>query len=245
MKKMNLGAADTPKENVITLYHGSPNKVVTPTYRLGEDKHDYGRGFYLTPEAELAKEWAISTHPQRGGWLHTYTLDCSDLKILDFESFSKNKALYWVAELLRHREPDEFSRDRNYDVYRKYLLKQFDVDSEKYDVVRGWRADDSYFKIVTRFLSDGLAVPLLEEALRLGTLGVQYCCRSQAAFEALEPCGEAVSVGAKYAQLYVDRDSAGRAAFQELCDSPANSVLSDRVVLSTLIKAYLRAGGKL
>ena len=32
----------------ITLFHGSPCKSVTPEYGLGNDKHDYGRGFYLT-----------------------------------------------------------------------------------------------------------------------------------------------------------------------------------------------------
>ena len=41
----------------ITLFHGSPYKSVTPEYGLGNDKHDYGRGFYLTANVELAKEW--------------------------------------------------------------------------------------------------------------------------------------------------------------------------------------------
>ncbi len=25
------------------LYHGSPNKIVTPTFGLGQDRHDYGK----------------------------------------------------------------------------------------------------------------------------------------------------------------------------------------------------------
>ena len=40
----------------IILYHGSPNKVVVPQFGFGEDKHDYGKGFYLTDNIELAKE---------------------------------------------------------------------------------------------------------------------------------------------------------------------------------------------
>lgn len=43
----------------IVLYHGSFNKVVVPQYGLGETKHDYGKGFYLTENVELAKEWAV------------------------------------------------------------------------------------------------------------------------------------------------------------------------------------------
>ena len=41
------------------LYHGSPNKVIVPQYGFGEEKHDYGKGFYLTENVELAKEWAV------------------------------------------------------------------------------------------------------------------------------------------------------------------------------------------
>lgn len=40
------------------LYHGSPNRVIVPKVGFGEDRHDYGRGFYLTENMELAKEWA-------------------------------------------------------------------------------------------------------------------------------------------------------------------------------------------
>ena len=32
----------------LILFHGAPDKVVVPTYGRGEEKHDYGRGFYLT-----------------------------------------------------------------------------------------------------------------------------------------------------------------------------------------------------
>ena len=43
----------------IILYHGTSDKEIKPAYGLGNDKHDYGRGFYLTEDYELAKEWAV------------------------------------------------------------------------------------------------------------------------------------------------------------------------------------------
>ena len=43
----------------IILYHGTPEQIVTPAYGCGDDKHDYGRGFYLTENLDLAKEWAV------------------------------------------------------------------------------------------------------------------------------------------------------------------------------------------
>lgn len=38
----------------IILFHGTPDKNVVPAYGCGDDKHDYGRGFYLTENFELA-----------------------------------------------------------------------------------------------------------------------------------------------------------------------------------------------
>ena len=56
----------------LVLYHGSQNKDVFPQFGLGDDKHDYGRGFYLTPNLELAKEWAVFLVLQRDGFINTF-----------------------------------------------------------------------------------------------------------------------------------------------------------------------------
>jgi len=65
----------------IILYHGSPNKIVSPAFGLGEEKHDYGKGFYLSENKELAKEWAVCRPDEHNGWLHKYELDSEGLKI--------------------------------------------------------------------------------------------------------------------------------------------------------------------
>ena len=44
------------EKNALILYHGSPNKQIEPTYGSGNDKHDYGKGFYLTESPVLASE---------------------------------------------------------------------------------------------------------------------------------------------------------------------------------------------
>ena len=41
----------------LILFHGTPDKIVVPTYGKGEEKHDYGQGFYLTDSIDLAKEF--------------------------------------------------------------------------------------------------------------------------------------------------------------------------------------------
>ena len=94
---------------IITLFHGSPYESVTPEYGLGNDKHDYGRGFYLTANVELAKEWAVCRPDESNGWVHQYELDTNGLHILDFQEHS---VLTWLAELMKHRDAADSKRYR-------------------------------------------------------------------------------------------------------------------------------------
>lgn len=41
----------------LILYHGTPNEIIQPVFGCGDEKHDYGKGFYLTENVELAKEF--------------------------------------------------------------------------------------------------------------------------------------------------------------------------------------------
>lgn len=45
--------------NELVLYHSGPNKEIQSTYDLENDKHDYGKGFYLTESPVLASEWSV------------------------------------------------------------------------------------------------------------------------------------------------------------------------------------------
>ena len=79
------------------LYHGSASDSVVPTFGLGNDHHDYGRGFYLTDDLDLAREWAVCRPEESNGWVHAYRLKGSDLKVLDFQ---QQGVLAWMAELM-------------------------------------------------------------------------------------------------------------------------------------------------
>lgn len=69
----------------IKLYHGTADEIVKPAYGKGDDKHDYGKGFYLTENIDLAKEWAVCKPNTLNGFVHQYELDTDGLKILDFQ----------------------------------------------------------------------------------------------------------------------------------------------------------------
>ena len=87
------------KTKNLIIYHGSVSIIEVPKYGAGKLNNDYGRGFYCTESLELAKEWAVSD--SKDGFANKYSLDLSNLKILDL---SKNATvLHWITILLQNR----------------------------------------------------------------------------------------------------------------------------------------------
>ena len=213
----------------IILYHGSPNKVVVPQFGFGEGKHDYGKGFYLTENIELAKEWAVCRPDETNGWVHKYELDTTDLKVLDFQEYN---VLSWLAELMKHRDASD---SRRYKVLSKKFIAEYGIDTSEYDVIKGWRANASYFYIAKEFVRDNIDIEILEELLSFGGLGIQYCIKSELAYSKLAEVEDGlISVDySEFNEKYNERDIIARKKMRELVDSDANKVTN---VFSTLFE---------
>ena len=213
----------------IILYHGSPNKVVVPQFGFGEGKHDYGKGFYLTENIELAKEWAVCRPDETNGWVHKYELDTTNLKVLDFQ---EHDILSWLAELMKHRDASD---SRRYKVLSKKFIAEYGIDTSEYDVIKGWRANASYFYIAKEFVRDNIDIEILEELLSLGGLGIQYCIKSELAYSKLAEIEDGpISVDySEFNEKYNERDIIARKKMRELVDSDANKVTN---VFSTLFE---------
>lgn len=213
----------------LILFHGTPDKIVVPTYGKGEEKHDYGQGFYLTESIDLAKEWAVCRPNEENGWVHKYQLDTDGLKILDFQD---KGVLAWLAELMKHRDAADSKR---YRMLAKKFIEKYGVDTKEYDVIRGWRANASYFYIAKEFVRDNIDMDILEELLSLGSLGIQYCIKSELAYSKLHELEDDL-MAVQYAEFnekYNQRDITARQKMRELVDSDANNVTN---VFSTLFK---------
>ncbi|MBP3816968.1 MAG: DUF3990 domain-containing protein [Butyrivibrio sp.] len=212
---------------IITLYHGTPDKIVTPTYGKGDDKHDYGRGFYLTEDIELAKEWAVCRPNEENGWVHKYELETEGLSILDFQ---EKDVLSWLAELMKHRDAADSKR---YRVLSRKFIDKYGIDTSTYDVIKGWRADASYFYIAKEFVRDNIDIDILEELLSLGSLGIQYCIKTEKAYSHLREIPDDMSIVdyQQFNEKYNKRDINARHKMRDLVDSDANKVTK---VFSTL-----------
>ncbi|WP_027398009.1 DUF3990 domain-containing protein [Anaerovibrio lipolyticus] len=213
----------------IILYHGTSDKETKPTYGLGNDKHDYGRGFYLTEDYELAKEWAVCRPNEKNGWVHKYELDTDGLNILDFQT---KDILAWLAELMKHRDASDTKR---YRMLSAKFIEKYGVDASGYDVIKGWRANASYFYIAKEFVRDNVDVDILEELLSLGGLGIQYCIKTEKAYSKLREFDSEMSAVdyAEFNKRYNLRDATARRKMRELVDSDANTVTK---VFSTLLE---------
>ncbi len=209
------------------LYHGTSEKTVVPTFGLGNDKHDYGRGFYLTEDIELAKEWAVCKPNNNNGWVHKYELDIESLQILDFQN--KN-ILAWLAELMKHRDVADSKR---YHVLSAKFIEKYGINTADYDVIRGWRANASFFYIAKEFVRDNVDLDILEELLSLGGLGIQYCIKTELAYSKLHEIENEILFVSydEFNKRYNYRDSIARKNMKNLIDSDRNKVSK---VFSTL-----------
>lgn len=213
----------------LILFHDTPDNIVVPTYGKGNEKHDYGMGFYLTESIDLAKEWAVCRPNETNGWVHKYELDTEGLKILDFQQIN---VLAWLAELMKHRDAAD---SRRYRMLAKKFIEKYGVDTDEYDVIRGWRANASYFYIAKEFVRDNIDMDILEELLSLGSLGIQYCIKSELAYSKLHEMENGLFPVnyAEFNEKYNQRDIAARKHMRELVDSDANKVTK---VFSTLFE---------
>ena len=144
-------------EKLITLYHGSEQLVEEPTFGKGKKNNDFGLGFYCTKSEDLAKEWAVSS--LRNGFANRYTLDTEYLNILNLNS-PDYTILNWIAVLVEHRL---FSIKTPVARRAKcYLIDHFSVNVNAYDLITGYRADDSYFDYAESFLNNGISVSSLQ-----------------------------------------------------------------------------------
>lgn len=194
------------------LWHGSDRIVRLPQMVRCRPCNDYGAGFYCTPSPEMAREWACRT-PEHIGFANHYELDEDGLAVLDLMD-EHYTILNWIAVLLEYRTfqpgfPIAYAGS-------KYVREHFLVDLEPFDLVRGYRADDSYFSFARAFINNQISVAQLARAMQLGKLGEQLMVKSEKAFGRISFV-EATQVdpGIYFARRE-QRDKNARSAFREL-----------------------------
>ncbi len=197
-------------KKTLTIYHGSSQIIEIPELSKGKATNDYGRGFYCTESIELAKEWACSS--ETDGFANRYHFDQENLSVLNL-SGGDYHILNWLSILLENRT-FRMSSDIAQRAY-EYISEHFTAEYKSYDVIKGYRADDSYFSFATAFLNNTISLAQLEKAMVLGNLGEQIVLRSQRAFNKLSFVESTVASRTIYLPKKLARDTEARAEFRQ------------------------------
>ena len=215
------------------LYHGSENIIERPLLGGGRKNNDYGQGFYCTREIELAKEWACTESVS--AYVNKYELDMNGLNILDL-SKQRFSTLNWLAILVNYRKIRVTTPVMKRAM--EWLINHFLIDINDYDVIVGYRADDSYFSFARAFINNQISLAQLSYAMQLGELGVQYVLKSEKAFEALTYTGyEAVDRTIYYAKRK-RRDEKARDAFMKELEKEEPSGVFIRDLMKEGLEEY-------
>lgn len=193
------------------LYHGSEVIVSKPQLRLGKLNNDFGRGFYCMQDIEKAKEWACKNN--KAGIVNIYELSTSKLKVLDLTKDEYN-VLNWISILLKNRT---FNIDNPIALRAKeFLIKNYSIDTNDFDVVIGWRADDSYFSYAQSFIENSLSLESLTKAMELGNLGKQIVLVSDKAFKNLKYLNKISVDKNEYYIKFISNDIKARMGYKKI-----------------------------
>ena len=212
-------------EKIITLFHGSEKVVEVPTFGLGKTTNDFGLGFYCTETEDLAKEWAVSS--LRDGFSNRYTLDTEYMNILNLNS-PDYTILNWIAVLVEHRVfalKTPIARKA-----KRYLIDNFGINVNAYDLITGYRADDSYFDYAETFLNNGISVEQLARAMKLGRLGEQIVLKSKFAFSRIQFDGFDIAEKEEFYVLRKARDDEANQLYLDMLEEESDGLYIQDII---------------
>ena len=227
-------------DKLMTIYHGSRQIIEVPTFGLGRRNNDFGLGFYCTESRELAKEWAVSSLTD--GFSNQYILDTENLKILHLNS-PDYSILNWMAVLVEHRLfsiKTPVARRA-----KQYLIEQFGINVNAYDLITGYRADDSYFDYADAFLNNTITVEQLSRAMQLGKLGEQIVIKSKFAFSRLQYQGFETAEKDKYYILRKARNDEANQLYLDILEQETDGLYIQDIIRGGIVNGDPRIPGNI
>ena len=122
---------------------------------------------------------------------------------------------------------------------KQYLIENFSVNVNAYDLITGYRADDSYFSYAKDFLNNTISVNQLSQAMKLGELGEQVVLKSEKAFEQIRFLGYEIADGSIYNPRRMAREDRARKAY--LTNHGADfSAISNEIYVLDIIREGMK-----
>ena len=160
---------------MIRVFHGSDHILKQPRFMGGKEDNDYGNGFYTTEYKDKAESWAALNGDPKKSVVNVYELDIDELEMADLHDFG---VLAWIAEVVANRGMNQEAAS----IVGNRLMSLYRPDLGNYDLIKGYRADDSYTQVIEAFLTNQINVYEVEKLFYKGSLGNQIFLRSEKAF---------------------------------------------------------------
>lgn len=164
----------------IVLFHGSNHIVEQPDPHKSKNNTDYGKGFYTTTNFERAEEWALMK--EGDSIVNQYEISPDNLCVCNLDDYG---LLVWIAEVIKNRGVDGTDLEGIADIF----CARYCIDLSNYDIVVGYRADDSYFRLIEAFVNNRITLYDVVQSFHIGLLGQQMFIKSNKAFSALRFSG--------------------------------------------------------
>ena len=136
--------------------------------------------------------------------------------------------LNWIAVLVEHRLfsiKTPVARRA-----KQYLIDNFGINVNSYDLITGYRADDSYFDYADAFLNNTITVEQLARAMQLGKLGEQIVIKSQFAFSKIKFVDYEVAEKEKYYILRKTRDDDANKKYLDILEEESDGLYIQDII---------------
>lgn len=147
--------------------------------------------------------------------------------------------LNWLAILAKHRTYWENSTVS--EMAKKYLAENFIIDTSGFDVIIGYRADDSYFSFAQDFVAGAISYRQLGEAMRLGKLGEQIVLMSERAFGRIKYISSNPADASVYYKKKKERDHIARREYRQ---TKRETLLSDELFIVDIMRGEMKQNDK-
>lgn len=149
----------------LVVFHGSDKIIKMPQHNGGRKFSDFGLGFYITTNVEMAKSWA-TRKKEKPAFINKYLLNAEGMKSLTFDL-----DLTWILFIAYNRSlilNDELQS----------LLQEKYKNINEYDILIGPTADDKMFDTLNMFFSNTITLDHCLQSLNSMDLDIQYNIRS-------------------------------------------------------------------
>lgn len=168
----------------VKVYHGSGVEVKVPSLDYGRYDADFGVGFYVTQDYEMAEKWAAI---KKSSVVNAYELDLDRLNGMEF-GLDKG----WIDFIVQNRSGH----------------KRIDIDLSDIDYIMGATADDKLFSVIEQYEDNLIDVDSAIKAMNVMKIGTQICLCSEAAVSALSFASSHIVQDERKAELAAIRKQA-------------------------------------